>query len=109
MEKDDIRKSFNPSRTTDRQLTTAPVRSSQENFFKNMGVNISNENVSTRQFTGEGPEKEGLRLSNVSSPVMQNEISNAELIEIIAQLRRVNEVIFLLYLCYSIETIKSNR
>ena len=118
-ETDDIRKSYNPSRTTERSLGTAPARSTQGDFFKPLKVDMSNENVSTRQFTGEG-EKEGLRLSNVSSPIIQTiqaDISKAELVEIIAQLRRVNEVCFLLFLLftqknkdffnYSIETIKS--
>ena len=95
MEKDESRKSSNPARNTDRQITTAPAQTSQRNFYKNTGVDMSAENVSTRQYTGEGGDKEGLRLSNASSPVNANEISNAELIEIIAQLRRVNEVNFL--------------
>jgi len=86
-EQEDYRKSYNPPKSSEKN-TMKTTQSAA--FFKDPRVDMSVENVSTRQFTGEG-EKEGSKPSTTSSPMIQ-ELSRAELLEIISQLKTINLV-----------------
>jgi len=85
-EQEDYRKSYNPPKSSEKNVIKTTQSAA---FFKDpRGGEISAENVSTRQFTGEG-DKEGSKPSTTSSPMIP-ELSKAELLEIISQLKTIN-------------------